>query len=109
MRPGSIIRLTLLLAGLHLILALGSFWIGFSSGMERFDAGTPIEASPFEATASVISKVLLQPMLGIWNLIFVGRSSPAFLQWLAILLNSLLWGIVVAVVAFSARAHLRPR
>ena len=97
MRPSLNIRLALLLAAIHLALSLGSFWISFSTGMKRFDAGAPTMGS-VEATASFLSSVLLQPMLGLWSVIFTGHSGPVLLQWAAILLNSLLWGAALAFV-----------
>lgn len=109
MRPRLIIRLAVLLAGLHLTLSLGSFWISFSSGMQRFAAADPVEAGPVEAAASLITSVLLQPVLVIWSAIFVGRSGPAILQWVAIVLNSLAWGMALALVLASVKAYLRPR
>ena len=97
MRPSLSIRLALLLAGIHLAFSLGSFWISFSTGMKRFDAGAPT-MGPVEATASFLSSVLLQPMLGLWSVIFTGHSGPVLLQWAAILLNSLLWGTALALM-----------
>jgi hypothetical protein len=96
-RPTLSIRLAVLLAAIHLALSLGSFWISFSTGMKRFDAGAPLAMGPVEATASFLSSVLLQPMLGVWSVVFTGHSS-VLLQWAAILLNSLLWGAALAFV-----------
>jgi hypothetical protein len=95
MRPTLSIRLAVLLAAIHLALSLGTFWISFSTGMKRFDSGAPIEMGPVEATASFLSSVLLQPMLGLWSVMFTGHS-PVLLQWAAILLNSLSWGTALA-------------
>jgi hypothetical protein len=95
MRPTLSIRLAVLLAAIHLALSLGTFWISFSTGMKRFDAGAPLAMGPVEATASFVSSVLLQPMLGLWSVMFTGHS-PVLLQWAAILLNSLAWGTALA-------------
>jgi hypothetical protein len=94
MRPNLSIRLAVLFAGIHLALSLGSFWISFSTGMKRFDAGAPMGS--IESMASFLSGVLLQPMLGLWSITFSGHSGPALLQWAAILVNSLLWGMALA-------------
>ena len=107
MRPTLSIRLAVLLAAIHLALSLGSFWISFSTGMKRFDAGAPIEMGLVEATASFLSSVLLQPMLGLWSVMFTGHSGPVLLQWAAILLNSLLWGTALAFAIGSLKRHSR--
>jgi hypothetical protein len=107
MRRSLSVRLAVLLAGIHLALSLGSFWISFSTGMKRFDAGAPIEMGRIEAAASFLSGVLLQPMLGLWSVMFSGHSGPVLLQWLAILLNSLLWGTALAFAIGRLKGHLR--
>ena len=105
MRPRLSIRLAVLLAAIHLALSVGSFWISFSSGMKRFDAGVPI--GRVEATASFLSSMLLQPMLGLWSVIFAGHSGPVLMQWAAILLNSLLWGTALAFAIGALKRHSR--
>jgi len=105
MRPRLNIRLAVLLAAIHLALSVASFWISFSTGMKRFDAGAPM--GPVEAMASFLSSVLLQPMLGLWSVIFAGHGGPVLLQWAAILLNSLLWGTALAFAIGSLKRHSR--
>jgi hypothetical protein len=97
------------LSAAHLMIALGSFAIAFSFGMEQFDAGAPIDGGRLEVTASVVAKILWQPMLPIWSAMFFGRSSPWLLQWFAFLLNSVLWGLALASLVVAIKTRLRAR
>lgn len=109
MRPRTFVLVVAILSVAHLTLALGSFAITFSFGMERFDAGLATDRSPLEAMASTLTDVLWQPMLTIWHAIFVGRSGPSLLQWSAVVINSVLWGVALASLFVVVRARLQAR
>ena len=96
-------------SAVHFAVALGSLLIALSLSMERFDAGFVAEKGPLEATASVLTDVLWQPMAAIWSTIFVGRSGPWLLQWCALVLNSVLWGFGLALLFSAVRRRLQPR
>lgn len=109
MRPRAFGVLAAALSAAHLAIAIGTFAIAFSFGMERFDAGVFIEAGPIEATASALANILLQPMLAVWKTIFVGRSGPPLLQWVGLALNSILWGLALAWLITAVRARVQTR
>jgi hypothetical protein len=109
MRFGSFLRLTAILSAVHFVLALSSFFVAFSYGMERFDAATSMDQGLMEATASAVSNILWQPLLALWNALFVGRSGPWLLQWFALALNSVIWGAILAWAIESAKSYLQAK
>jgi heme A synthase len=95
MRRWGFLRIAVIISVLHLLAAVGSFVLGFSIGIKRWDSGPP---GILESTATAIGEVLLQPGIG-----FLEVGMPGELEWAIIVGNSILWGIVAAIVvcAFS--------
>jgi hypothetical protein len=98
MKAWRFLKLALTISVLHLVIAAGSFVLGFSIGIKRWDSGPP---GILEAAATAIGEVLLQPGIG---LLRVGM--PAEVEWAIILGNSVLWGIAGAMLV---RAIVRAR
>ena len=88
-------------AVVHLVLALGSFALGFSIGIKRWDVGT---AGMLESAANAIAGVLLQPGL---QLLKSGMSGG--LEWAIIFGNSVLWGVVGALVVLGIARAVKGR
>ncbi|WGD49555.1 hypothetical protein QA641_28470 [Bradyrhizobium sp. CB1650] len=82
------------LATVHLLLALSSLLVSFSSGMGRFDSGG--DMSQLESLATALSDALLSPISHVQTM---GLSPP--LQWAVVLGNSILWGAVLAVPVWA--------
>ena len=91
-----IIVATLIIAGIHFVLALGTFNISFVSGMERFD-NPEHELSLVEKASNRLFRVLLQPGLLCWTP-WMSRHLPNFVEWIFFGCNSLLWGLVIALL-----------
>lgn len=109
MSPHSrLLRLAVILAAVHLVLALGSLATSCTLGMSRFDAGEFREPSAIEHVATAASNVLFQPVMFILGVLGPGSHSP-LVQWLAFGGNSLLWGLAVALVYWRlTRRSTRP-
>jgi hypothetical protein len=88
------------LAVVHLLLALLSFFVSFSLGMGRFDSGG--DMSQLESLARALSDTLLSPISHVQA---KGLSSP--LQWAVVLGNSILWGAVLAVPVWAVARLVR--
>lgn len=98
-------RLAAIFAAIHLVAAVGSLLLGFSLGMARFDHPETIARSYAEATSSRLAEVLFEPGQMLYRALHAGSSAPALVQWLYVILNSALWGLVLA----AAVLWLRPR
>lgn len=97
MSPRSrLLRLVVILAAVHLVLALGSLATSYTLGMSRFDAEEFRDPSAIERVATGASNVLFQPVLFILGALGPGSHSTPF-QWFALGGNSLLWGLAVAL------------
>jgi hypothetical protein len=94
--PSRLLRLVVILASVHLVLALGSLAMSYTLGMSRFDAGEFREPSVIERVATGASNVLFQPVMFILGVLGPGSHST-LVQWFAFGGNSLLWGLVVAL------------
>ena len=94
------ITIAAVLAVVHLLLALISFFVSFSLGMGRFDSGG--DMSQLESLAGALSDTLLSPISLVQN---KGLSSP--LQWAVVLGNSILWGAVLAVPVWAVARLVR--
>jgi hypothetical protein len=90
MRRWRFLKLAVTIALLHLVIAAGSFALGFSIGIKRWDSGPP---GMLESTATAIAEVLLQPGIGLLRL-----GMPGEVEWAIIVGNSILWGIVGAIL-----------
>jgi hypothetical protein len=95
MRRWRFLKIAAIISLLHLLAAAGSFVLGFSIGIKRWDSGPP---GVLESTASAIAGVLLQPGV---RLLVVGM--PGELEWAIILGNSVLWGVVGAIFVLAVR------
>lgn len=95
MRRWRFLKIAVIIFLLHLLAAAGSFVLGFSIGIKRWDSGPP---GTLESTATAIAEVLLQPGI---RLLAVGM--PGELEWAIILGNSILWGIVGAILVLAVR------
>lgn len=78
---------------LHFIAAVGTFALAFSIGLKRWDAGS---AGPVESVANTFAAVLFQPGA---QLLAMGL--PGEFDWIIILGNSVLWGLVGAAVVLG--------
>jgi hypothetical protein len=99
-----LLRLVALLAAVHLALALGSLATSYTLGMARFDAAEFREPSAIERVATGASNVLFQPVMFILGVLAPG-SHPSLVQWFALGANSLLWGLVAALVFRRLTRH----
>jgi hypothetical protein len=98
MSPRSrLLRLVVILAAVHQLLALGSLATSYTLGMSRFDAGEFREPSAIERVATGASNVLFQPVIFILGVLGPGSHST-LVQWFAFGGNSLLWGLAVALL-----------
>ena len=84
------------LAAIHFVLAIGSVMIAFGSGMEAFD-NPDYQPSLVERVADALAGILMQPGMSLWTP-WVSKNMPNVVEWGLCLLNSLLWGIVLAVI-----------
>lgn len=91
-----IIITAVVLAAIHFVLAIGSVIIAFGSGMEAFD-NPDYQPSLVERVADALAGFLMQPGMSLWTS-WVSKNMPNVVEWGLCLLNSLLWGIVLAVI-----------
>jgi len=89
------LKIAAIVSLLHLLVAVGCFVLGFSIGIKRWDSGPP---GMLEATANAIAGVLLQPGI---RFLAIGMSGE--LELAIIVANSILWGIVGAMVVVAIR------
>ena len=78
------------IAVLHFVAALGTFALGFSIGLKRWDTGP---AGVLESAANAVAAVLFQPGA---QLLALGL--PGEFDWMIIVGNSALWGLVGAAI-----------
>ncbi len=95
MRRWGFLKIAAILSALHLLLAIGSFVLGWSIGVKRWDSGP---GGMLESTANAIAEVLLQPGA---RLLAIGM--PGELEWAILLANSVLWGAVGAGLVLAMR------
>ena len=91
-----IIITTLIVAGIHFVMSLGIICISFVSGMETFD-NPEHQLSLFKKAFLCLSGVLLQPGLLCWTP-WMSKHLPNFVEWIFLGCNSLLWGLVLALL-----------
>ncbi len=94
----------IIIAVIHLAVAIGSILIAFSSGMEAFD-NPDHQPSMFEHVAGSLAGILMQPGMSLWTP-WMSKNMPDIFEWGLCLFNSLLWGIVLATI-LNARALVR--
>jgi hypothetical protein len=99
------LRLAAIFAAIHLVAATGSLLLGFSLGMARFDSLETSAPGYTEAASSRLADVLFAPAQMIYRALHVGSSAPAMVQWLYMILNSALWGLVLAAAVTWLRSR----
>jgi hypothetical protein len=97
------LRLAAIFAAIHLVAATGSLLLGFSLGMARFDSPETSVPSYAEGASSRLADVLFAPAQMIYRALHAGSSPPAMVQWLYVMLNSALWGLVPATAVMWLR------
>ena len=91
-----IIITTLVLAGVHLVLAVISVVIAFGSGMEAFD-NPDYEPSAIDRFVGPLAEILMQPGMSLWTP-WMSKNMPNIVEWTLCVANSLLWGLVFALI-----------
>ncbi len=89
MKRWGYLKIATLLTVLHLVAALGSFAVGFSIGMKRWDVG---KAGLLETAANAVAGLLFQP-----GSRFLKFGMSGGVEWAIIFGNSVLWGAVGAL------------
>ena len=79
----------------YLVLVMVGMFVGLELTMDRFDQGG--ELTFVEQSASLGASVLLAPADQIWAFIGRDRFGPVG-QWLLLIGNALLWGLLAEVV-----------
>jgi hypothetical protein len=105
MNARATLRLAVILAAIHLVVAVGSLLLGFSLGMARFDTPETSAPSYVEATSSRLADVLFEPVQMIYRSLHAGSGAPAMVQWLYMIMNSALWGLVLATAIMWLRSR----
>lgn len=88
------IKATAAFSLLHLAALTVSFITAVASSMDRFDTEMP--EGILERTAGAVAEVLMAPGRYLWTE-WAGRNLPDFVEWSLLILNSLLWGYVLAI------------
>lgn len=109
MRLAAVLRLAAVMAVIHFALVAVSFAVGFSSTMERFDSAVQTDGSAAEAAANYVVRVLAQPGLAAWDLVNSNRTAPRLVQWVVILGNSAIWGLLLAALGAAKRERWAAR
>jgi hypothetical protein len=91
-----IIITTLVLAGVHLVLAVISVVIVFGSGMEAFD-NPDYRPSAIDRFVGPLAEILMQPGMSLWTP-WMSKNMPNIVEWTLCVANSLLWGLVFALI-----------
>jgi hypothetical protein len=99
MKRWGFFKIAVIISVLHLLAGAGTFLLGLSIGVKRWDSGPP---GILESTATAIGEVLLQP-----GIRFLAVGMPGELEWAIILGNSILWGIVGAILVLAIRKAVR--
>ena len=91
-----IIITTVVMTGIHFVLAISSVVIVIGSGTEAFD-NPHYELSVIERVAVQLSGILMQPGMSLWTP-WMSKNMPNVVEWGMCIINSLLWGIVLAFI-----------
>ena len=91
-----IIIATLVLAGVHLALAVISVIIAFGSGMEAFD-NPDYQLSAIDRFVGPLAEILMQPGMSLWTP-WMSKNMPNIVEWTLCVANSLLWGLFFALI-----------
>ena len=90
-----IIITTLVVTGMHLVLAISSIVVAISSEMEAFD-NVDYQPSAVGHVADQLAVIIMQPGISCWTP-WMSKNMPDVVEWGFYLINSLLWGIVLAL------------
>ena len=82
----------IILAALHFVLMLACVMFSAGSSMEAFD-DPDYQSAAFEGLVSGLAEILMQPGSSLWV-----SKLPDAVEWGLCLANSLLWGLVLALV-----------
>ena len=91
-----IIITTLVLAGVHLVLAVISVVIAFGYGMEAFD-NPDYRPSARGRVVGPLGEILMRPGMYLWTP-WMSKNMPNIVEWTLFVANSLLWGLVFALI-----------
>jgi len=86
----------LIVAVVHLVLAIGSVMFAFGSGMKTFD-NLDYQPTVIERLADWTAGVLMQPGVSLWTP-WMSKNMPNVVEWTLFVGNSLLWGFVIALL-----------
>ena len=95
-------RILLAAAGIgviHLLLSIGAVAVAFGSRMEAFD-NPDYQPSMVERVADSLAGILMQPGISLWTP-WMSKNMPNVVEWGLGLLNSLLWGIALALLLYA--------
>jgi hypothetical protein len=84
------------IAVIHLLLSIGSVAVAFGSGMKAFE-NPDYQPSMAERLADSLVEILTQPAMSLWTS-WMSKNIPDVVEWGLYLLNSLLWGISLAIL-----------
>ena len=107
MNVRAMIRLAAMLSAAHLALSIGSLLLGYSASAGRSDS--PASPSLVQLASSRIADVLIQPGHAIYKVVYPISEAPTGVQVLAVVLNSVLWGIFLGIGLVRARALIEAR
>lgn len=97
-----------LFTALHAICATTSLLYCFARVMTRFD--NPMVTETYvESLSCRVADVLFQPAMFAWSAVGI-RGTTSVLQWVAVLLNSAVWGFALSIaVLWLTRVSMRTR
>jgi hypothetical protein len=88
---------------LHAVVTFASIAIAFTRGMRRFDSPA-LRETYLERVCNVVASIFMQPSAKILTALGA-MPRTSVLEWSVLLLNSLLWGLMIALLVgrLSAR------
>ena len=100
------LTLTVAITVLHAIATFGAIAIAFTRGMARFD-NPALPEGCLERGCSLLAGVFMQPSGKILTVFGIVLRTTA-LEWIVLVLNSLLWGAMIALIV-AALSERRQR
>ncbi len=86
----------IIVAVVHLALAIGSVMVAFGFGMEAFD-NPDYQPTVIERLVDRTAGVLMQPGMSLWTP-WMSKNMPNVVEWMLCVGNSLLWGFAIALL-----------
>ncbi len=106
-RPQRIpIGLGFALSGIHLAVTFVLLLYVLADGLGPPDDLTVPPPSPLAESAGMLLKVLMQPLVSLWNK-WMSQHVPNLVEILLFLLNSCVWGFPIAILWDRLRRRLR--